>query len=430
MPMTEPTNRLSRRAALTLGGAAAATAPLISTLGVSTLGRSAQAAEKVLHIPINMPFTGQEAEGALLVKDGCEMAVTEINAKGGVGGYKFELVLLDDGTSNAGGYDPGQAATNARKMLNDPLAFVALGPYNSGSGKAMSPILSAGGMAIITPTSTNPDITDPKFAQIYRPQGPAVYFRTVTTDAFQGPNMANFYAKTLKVPSVYVLDDGGAYGVGIADTFEAQARKNGIKVIGRDRLDPKAADYSPVLTKIKQLAAASLYFGGDAGAGIKVVKQSYDLLPNIPKGGGDGVYEPEILSGGGFPAAEGWYATIAAPHLLDDKDSEPWVKRFLARYKKQPNDYCITAYDAVLVIADAWGRVLKSGKPPTRAAMRDAVEATKIKTLQGTISFDKNGDLASRIISVFQIKRDAAFPPDDMAHQFKYVGVAPQDGAV
>jgi branched-chain amino acid transport system substrate-binding protein len=99
---------------------------------------------------------------------------------------------------------------------------VALGPYNSGSGKAMSPILSAAGLAIITPTSTNPDITDPKFAQIYRPQGPAIYFRTVSTDAFQGPNMANFYAQVLKVPSVYVLDDGGAYGVGIADTFEAQ----------------------------------------------------------------------------------------------------------------------------------------------------------------------------------------------------------------
>ncbi len=423
--MTETNNRLSRRAALTLGSAAVATAPW-----PSTLRRSAQAADKVLHIPINMPFTGEEAEGALLVKSGAELAVNEINAKGGVAGHTFELVLMDDGTSNAGGYDPGQAATNARKMLNDPLALAALGPYNSGSGKAMSPILSAGSLAIITPCATNPDITDPKFAQIYHPQGPVIFFRTVTTDAFQGPNMANFYYKTLKVPSVYVLDDSGAYGVGIADTFEAQARKNGTKVLGRDRLDPKQADYSTVLTKIKSLGAASLYFGGNPQAGIKVVKQSYDLLPGIVKGGGDGVYEPEILSGGGFPAAEGWYATIAAPHLLDDPASAPWVKSYVARYQKQPNDYCITAYDAVLVIADAFGRVAKSGGPVTRAAMRDAIEATKIDTLQGTITFDKNGDLASRVISVFQIKRDTAFPPGDMAHQFKYVGVAPQDGAV
>jgi branched-chain amino acid transport system substrate-binding protein len=145
------------------------------------------------------------------------------------------------------------------------------------------------------------------------------------------------------------------------------------------------------------------------------------------KGGGDGVYEPEMLGGGGFPAAEGWYATIAAPHLLDDPKSAPWVKRYVEKNGKQPNDYCITAYDAVLVIADALERVVKSGQTPSRATMRDAIEATRIDTLQGTVSFDKNGDLASRIISVFQIKHDTAFPQDDMAHQFKYVGVAPQD---
>ena len=418
--MTETSDRLSRRAALALGGAAVATAPFAAS-------RSARAADKVLRIPINMPFTGEEAEGALEVKNGAQKAVDEINAKGGVAGYKFELVLMDDGTSNAGGYDPGQAATNARRMIGDPLALAALGPYNSGSGKAMSPILSAASLAIITPCATNPDITDPKFAQIYHPQGPAIFFRTVTTDAYQGPNMANYYYKTLKMPSVYVLDDSGAYGVGIADSFEAQARKIGMKVLGRDRLDPKAADYSAVLTKIKSLGAASLYFGGNPQAGIKVVKQSYDILPSIPKGGGDGIYEPDVLTGAGFPAVEGWYATIAAPHLLDDPKSAEWVKDFATRYKKQPNDYCITCYDAVLVIADALGRAAKSGGPVTRAAMRDAIEATKIDTLQGTISFDKNGDLTSKIISVFQVKRDTGFPPDDMQHQFKYVGVAPQE---
>ena len=62
----------------------------------------------------------------------------------------------------------------------------------SGSGKAMSPILSQGDLATITPSSTNPDITDPKFAGQYRPKGKPIYFRTVTTDAFQGPNMANY----------------------------------------------------------------------------------------------------------------------------------------------------------------------------------------------------------------------------------------------
>jgi branched-chain amino acid transport system substrate-binding protein len=416
--MSNPLRSFRRRTALGLAAAFAA----------SAVARSGRADDKVLRIPINMPFTGQEAEGTVLVKNGAVLAMEDINAKGGAAGIRLEPMLMDDGTSTAGGYDPAQAAINARRMVADPTILVAIGPYNSGSGKAMSAILSEASLAIITPTSTNPDITDPKFAQIYRPAGPAIYFRTVSTDAYQGPNMANFYAEVLRVPSVYVLDDSGAYGVGIADTFEAQARKKGIKVLGRDRLDPKQADYSSVFTKIKSLGAASLYYGGNPLAGIKVVKQSYEFLPHIPKGGGDGVYEPEILAGGGFPAAEGWYATIAAPHLLDDPKSAPWVRRFAARWKMQPNDYCITSYDAVLVIADAITRVRESGKPMTRPAMRDAIEATKINTLQGTIAFDKNGDLASRVISVFQIKRDSAYPANDMAHQFKYIGVAPQDG--
>ncbi|HET7883326.1 MAG TPA: branched-chain amino acid ABC transporter substrate-binding protein [Acetobacteraceae bacterium] len=415
--MATSTPSLTRRTTLAFGASSAA---------VAAIGR-ARAETKVFRIAINLPFTGGEAEGAIQIKNGATLAVEEINAKGGASGYTLELVPMDDGTATAGGYDPGQAANNARKMATDPTILAALGPYNSGSGKAMSPILSAANLPIITPTSTNPDITDPKFAQIYRPQGPAIYFRTVSTDAFQGPNMANYYADVLKVPSVFVIDDSGAYGVGIADTFEAQARKRGIKVLGRDRVDPKAADYTPVLTKIKSTGTASLYYGGSAEAGIKVVKQSYNIIPTVIKGGGDGVYEPEILIGGGFPAAEGWYATIAAPHLLDDPKSADWVKRYAARFSKQPNDYCITSYDAVLVIADAIGRVAAPGKPMTRGAMRDAIEATHLDTLQGTISFDKNGDLASRVISVFQIKRDTAYAPEDMAHQFKYIGVAPQD---
>src|SRR5271166_1639448 len=342
---------LGRRTSVTLG---------VSFAVVAALGR-AHGADKSFRIAISLPFTGGEAEGAMEIRNGAMLAIDEINAKGGVGGYQLEVVPMDEGTATAGGYDPGQAATNARKMVTDPTILAALGAKNSGSGKAMSPILSAASLPIITPTSTNPDITDPRFAQIYRPAGPAIYFRTVSNDALQGPAMANYYADVLKVPSVYVLDDSGGYGLGIADSFETQMRKKGVKVLGRGRVDPKAADYALAFTKIKALGAASLYFGGNAQAGVKVVKQSYDIIPNVIKGGGDGIYEPEILIGGGFPAAEGWYVTIAAPHPLDDPKSIEWVKRYAARYSKQPNDYCITSYDAVLVIADAIDRVVASG---------------------------------------------------------------------
>src|SRR5258705_5013482 len=263
------------------------------------------------------PLTGGEGQDAELIKDGALLAIDEANAKGGVAGYKINVTVLDDGTATAGQYDPAQAATNARKMVSDTSVVAAIGPQMSGSGKAMSPILSQGNLAIVTPSSTNPDITDPKFAGQYRPGGKAIYFRTVTTDAFQGPNMANYFAETLKVKSLYVLDDSGAYGVGIADAFQRQAEKRGIKVLGRDQLNPKEADYTTVLTKIKSLSPDALYYGGVAQAGVKVVKQSYDIMPKMIRAGGDGCYGAEILKGAGFPAAEGLYATIAAPHPLD-----------------------------------------------------------------------------------------------------------------
>src|ERR1700760_4081309 len=264
------------------------------------------------------------------------MAFDGANQGHAVPGYKFELLVTDDGTATAGQYDPAQAATNARKMVADRDVMAAIGPQMSGAGKAMTPILSQGGLATITPSSTNPDISNPKFAEQYRPAGKPIYFRTVTTDAFQGPNMANFFAEKLKAKSVYVLDDSGAFGVGVADSFQKKAEAKGIKVLGRDRLDPKAADYTAILTKIKSLNPDALYYGGVTQAGVKLAKQAYDIIPKVVKGGGDGMYSSEMLSAAGFPSAAGWYATIASPHATEDKSTEAWVKKYREKYNTVP----------------------------------------------------------------------------------------------
>jgi branched-chain amino acid transport system substrate-binding protein len=388
-----------------------------------------RAAEKSVTVGIDLSLTGADADTAVRIKDGFLLAIDEANAKGGPGGYHINVLLLDDGTATAGQYDPAQAAVNVRKMIADKTCVAALGPMSSTPGKAMSPIFSQGSMATITPTSTNPDITDPKFAGLYRPAGKAVYFRTVTTDAYQGPNLANYFADVLKVKSMYGLDDSGAYGIGISTAFENQAKKKGITVLGHDRLDPKAADYSAALTKIKGLNPQLIYYGGDAQAGVKVAKQSYDIVPKMLKAGGDGMYGPSVLSGAGFPAANGWYATVASPHMIADAKLEPWVKRFSAKYNLQPSDYSITAYDAALVVMDAIERVAKTGKPVTREAVRDAIQASKTQTLQGVVSFDANGDLTSRVVSIFQVQHDPKYPDDDIVHQYKYIGAAPQESA-
>ncbi len=399
-------------------------ATAVAALGAGSTG--AYAANKVVKIGADLSLTGADAEDALRAQHAIQMAVDGANEGNGVPGYTFVLDVMDDGTATAGQYDPAQAATNARRMVADPQVMAAVGPQMSGSGKAMAPILSEGDLAIITPSSTNPDITDPKFAAQFDPSGKPIYFRTVTTDAFQGPNMANFMAEKLGVKSVYVLDDSGAYGVGMADAFQKQAAAKGIKVLGRDRLDPKAADYSAVMTKIKALNPDAIYYGGVGQAGVKVAKETYDMMPKTIKAGGDGVVGATFLTGGGFPAVQGWYGTIASPHLTGDEKAAQFVKAYTGRWGIAPGDYEITAYDATLVIIDAVKRVAASGKPVTRAAVRDAIQTAKVPTIQGVVQFDKYGDLLNRTVSVFQIQQDTKAREDDVSAQYKYVGVAPQ----
>src|SRR5579859_7796002 len=266
---------------------------------------------------INLSFTGADAADAANIRDGALMAIDEINAQGGIAGQvMIQPLLKDDGTVAAGQYDPAQAATNTKQFVAEDDVMAVVGPMMSGSGKAMSPIASDADLLLITPSSTNPDITDPQFASQYRPKGKAIYFRTVTTDAYQGPYMANYAAEVLKIKSIYILDDTGAYGDGIAKSFEAQATKKGLNVLGHDKVNPKESDYTTIMTKIKGMNPDAIYYGGVQQAGVKVAKQSFDVLPKIPKLGGDGMYSESFPTDAG-PAAENWYASIAGPDTID-----------------------------------------------------------------------------------------------------------------
>jgi branched-chain amino acid transport system substrate-binding protein len=398
-------------------------AMLLATLAAGQT-RPAIAADKTVTVGIDFPLTGADAESGARMEDGAVLAIDEANAKGGVAGYKIDLMLLDNGTTTAGQYDPAQAATNARKMVSDLSVVGAIGPEMSGSGKAMAPILSQGGLATVTPSATNPDITDPKFAAQFRPKGKAIFFRTITTDAYQGPEMANYLAAARKIKSVYILDDSGAYGVGLADAFEAQANKDGIKVLGHDQLDPKEADYTTVLTKIKSLHPDAIYYGGVAQAGVKVVKQSFDILPDVIKAGG-GLFSPDVLGGAGFPAFQGWYVSMGAPFVLGSAKAQSWITAFVAKFGKEPDDYSVTAYDAATVVLNAIDRVAHAGKPVDRDNVRDAIQTTRVDTLQGPVTFDANGDIETRQVSVFRVVKDPKHPLDDMLHQYRYIGLAP-----
>ncbi len=402
---------------------AAAGVAAVASFGVVS---TAEAATTV-KIGLDASLTGADAASAARVVDGAILALEDANTLKTVPGVTFTYEKFDDGTATAGQYDPAQGAINARKMVADPSIVAAVGPQMSGVGEAMSPILSAGHLVTITPSATNPAITSPEFASIYRPADnhAPVFFRTVTTDAYQGPEMANFFAEKLGAKKIFILDDSGAYGVGIANAFEGQAKKKGITVLGHEKLDPKNPDYTAVLTKIKSLNPDSLYYGGVTQAGAKLAKQSYQILPNIHKGGGDGIQGADFLTAGGFPAIENWYCTIAGPHLAGSNAVGAFTQRYISRFKIVPDDYAITSYDAATVLVHAVKQLVAEKKPITRNNIRATLLTITVPTLQGPVSFDANGDIKSRVVSVFQIKRNPKKAVSDES-QYVYVGTAPQ----
>ncbi len=386
----------------------------------------AQGRDRTIKIGLALSFTGADAGVAQRMANGALLAFDAANRRKAVRGHVFRTERFDDATAAAGQYDPAQGAANARRMVADRAILAAIGPMMSSVARPMLPILSEGNLPIISPSATSADLTDPKRAGDYRPKGKVVFFRTVTTDAFQGVNMANFYAEVLAVKSVFVLDDGGTFGVGIADSFEAQARKKGLQLLGRDRLDPKSADHGAVLARIRSLGAQSLYYGGIAAAGAALARQAHDIIPSVIKGSGDGIMDADFLSTAGFPAAEGWYATQASPDLSADPAVAAWSRTYVARFKSPPDTYSITAHSAAEAIIEAARSVAATGKSVTRDALRDALESVRAKTLQGMVEFDADGDIRSRTVSVYQVRRDGTKPLGDPAAQFRFIFTAPE----
>ena len=401
-----------------------ASACLAAFLAAMGLGHWAEAQSKRVCIGMTMPFGGLLADLAEETKDGALLAIEEANAHNGVAGYHIDTVTLNTFNTTTGTFDPALAAEGARKLQQDNCVVANIGPLTSGEAKAMSAILSEGDLATLTP-ATNPDITDPKFAEKLRPMGKVVVFRSETTDAYQAPEMANFFAEKLHVHKVYIIDDAGDFGIGLASAFEKQAKAKAMVVLGHDQVNPLEADYATILTKISAAGAEALYFGGAREAGVKMMKQSRETMPAMIKGSGDGLYGGLILKSAGFPASEGWYVTIASPYVLEDPVVRPWVQRFVARWGRQPSSSSIMAYDDALVILDAVKRVGASGQSVDRHTIRTAIQNTHLRTVQGPIAYDANGDLQTHVISLFQIQHNPKFPDDDILHQYKYLGQAP-----
>src|SRR5262245_53007679 len=203
-------------------------------------------------------YTSWPMQGAMLpegtgMKNGIDLAVSE--AKGVVAGYCLEVVNLDDASPQTGKWDGAVEAENANKAVADPLAIVYIGTYTSGAAKVSMPITNRAHMAQVTPANTYPGLTKKRGAapgepEIYRPAGFVNYFRPIPADDIQGAVGAK-WAKQLGVKKAFVLHDQELYGKGIADVFDATAKKLGLQVVGNEGIDYKQPDQTPVLTQAR-----------------------------------------------------------------------------------------------------------------------------------------------------------------------------------
>src|SRR3984893_16058693 len=181
-------------------------------------GAYADVTVKIGHVA---PLTGGIAHLGKDNENGARLALEEINAKGlTIGGQKITLEL--DAQDDAA--DPRTATQVAQKLVDDKVVAV-VGHLNSGTSIPASKIYSDAGIVQISPSATNPT---------YTLQGFKTTYRVVATDAQQGPALANYASKSLKAKSVAIVDDATAYGQGLANEFEKQAKANGVTVLLHD----------------------------------------------------------------------------------------------------------------------------------------------------------------------------------------------------
>ncbi|HXD98918.1 MAG TPA: branched-chain amino acid ABC transporter substrate-binding protein, partial [Candidatus Acidoferrum sp.] len=354
------------------------------------------------------------------MKNGVDMAVGEVN--GTVAGFCIEVVNLDDASPQTGKWDGAVEAENANKAVADPLAIVYIGTYNSGAAKVSIPITNRAHMAQVTPANTYPGLTKKRGAapgepEIYRPGGFANYFRPIPADDIQGAVAAK-WAKRIGVKKVYILNDQELYGKGIADVFEATAKKIGLPVVANEGIDWKQPDQKPVLTKIRASGADLVYLGGVIETGAQVViRQMKEVGLTAPRTrfmGPDGLLEEELLKGATCESAMAVEARVTFAGLPFEKMRGVGAKTYetyKTKYGKEPTSYALYAAEGTRVILDALKRsasAIEKAKDvqDKREALRKAIASTKnFEGVNGKWSFDENGDVDYDTMSGFKVAK-------------------------
>jgi branched-chain amino acid transport system substrate-binding protein len=316
------------------------------------------------------------------------------------GNYHVGFQACDDATAADFRWNSDKCMSNAKAYAADSMVVGVIGTFNSGCAAVEIPILNAAGLAMISESNTLVCLTqsapscDPNEPAKYYPSGTRNYVRVVANDAFQGAALAE-YAQTLGLKKVYVLNDGEAYGVGVATNFKNAATFLGITIAGSSAWDGSAQSYTDLMNTIKATTPDAVFLGGIIdNNGAQLIKDKVAVL-----GANDG--SVKLISPDGFAtqdtidvaagAAAGMYMSIGGvdPSVLSGaaKDfADQFTKDVLGTEPIEP--YTVNAAEAAVVLLEAIGK--SNG---TRADVIAKLFQTNVMNgLLGTFTISATGD--------------------------------------
>jgi branched-chain amino acid transport system substrate-binding protein len=330
----------------------------------------AGAAQAQIKIGVAGPITGANAAFGAQLSQGVNQAAADINKAGGILGQKIEVEPGDDVS------DPKQGVSVANKFVGDGVKFV-IGHFNSGVTIPASDVYAENGVLFITPSATNPKVTDRKLWDA---------FRTCGRDDQQGMVWAELARDKLKGKKIAVVHDKTTYGKGLADAALDNMHKFGIKEVLYEGVNTGEKDYSAIVSKIKASGADYLMWGGLHTEGGLIIRQMRDQGMKTVMISGDGITDSEFAAIGG-PGVEGTLMTFG-PEPRNNPNAKDAVASFKAK-GFDPQGYTLYSYAGVQIIKQAAEKANSLDPKKVAAAMHSGMT---FNTVIGPIAFDKKGD--------------------------------------
>ncbi|HWQ68779.1 MAG TPA: branched-chain amino acid ABC transporter substrate-binding protein [Patescibacteria group bacterium] len=339
------------------------------------------------------PMSGDLAHMGRYVRDAVALAAEEWNEKGGILGRRIHLLLEDDRN------DPSEAVAAAKRLVQAGVWGV-IGHLTSAGSLPASAIYHAAGIPQITPSSTDPRLTEQGFMSL---------FRTCGRDDQQGRVAAEFVLESLRPRRVVILHDQTGYGRALAEAFKKRIvrAQRGLRVTSMV-LSSERKDLGSAIEQIKTEEPDLVYFGGLYHEGGLLAKRLRELGIKATLVSGDGVIGTEFIDLAGEAAAAGTYLTFAPdPMLLPS--AEAAIKRFHDRYGAI-GPYTLYAYDAAGALFTAIARA--KPKAASRSHLLRVSQSLHRMTYLGALGelrWDAKGDRVKPPYVIYQVKKGGSF---------------------